>query len=213
MPIPDRIYLYGEYWREELLSNNFWGDDLIPTGSLRMERYRNLKSDRKHAEICNILVTTQGIDVANLCLFLVEFLKIIRGQINIILTIKLHPREHNSRIYNEIFTEFDNIRIVSGYSMPSTFDLLIESDFHASISSTCHYEALALGIPTLILPFPSNEKVLHLTKTGYAFTIQNPRQMAECVINNLHITVPIPIGDNYFRSNALNNILANLSNG
>jgi hypothetical protein len=213
MPIPDKIFLYGEYWKEEIISNGFWEDALVSTGSLRMDRYRNLSVQNIGSQICNLLVTTQGLDVKNVSQFLADFIGSAKNKIKVNLTIKLHPREHNSIIYQQELDGLENIKIIDGSSLPSTFDLLLNSDIHASISSTCHYESLALGKPTIILPFSSHEKVLQLEETGYAFKVESPDQMVECVIENFRKSVPNEVSGKFFTPDALNNILINLSDG
>ena len=40
MPIPDLIFLYGDYWKDELSVNGFWKKELRSIGSLRLDDHR-----------------------------------------------------------------------------------------------------------------------------------------------------------------------------
>ncbi len=68
MPIPDRIFLYGAHWQEELAANGFWQEELRSVGSLRLDQYRDLKI-AKDARNCKIVLTTQGTDTERLLNF------------------------------------------------------------------------------------------------------------------------------------------------
>src|SRR5262249_8475212 len=66
MPIPDRIFLYGEHWRQMLDATGFWGDRLRVTGSPRMDQYRKIQASRRHgrgaSHPLSLVLTTQGIE-------------------------------------------------------------------------------------------------------------------------------------------------------
>jgi hypothetical protein len=211
--LPDQIYLYGDYWKNELQSNGFWENELFSIGSLRLDYYRKQRESRKQSDICKIVVTTQGLDIDRLSNFLIEFLDVISKQLPVHLYIKLHPREHNKQPYLQAFNKHKNVTIYLGAELPSTFDLLIQANFHVSISSTCHYEALGLGIPTIILPLSNHDKVLHLTSTGFAFLVNDPNHMRDIVIQYNHATVPDDVCSSYFRTDALNNMINILTKG
>jgi hypothetical protein len=216
MPIPDRIFLYGEYWREELCGNGFWNKELRSVGSLRIDQYRSLRNlffsnKARTRKISNkIVVTTQALDVERLALFLLEFIKTTTKATE--LFIKLHPREFNRRPYETAFSDFSNVHIISGHDSPSTFELLSMADYHASIHSTCHYEALGLGIPTIILPFTNYERMLPLCEqaSGYAMVARSPAEMNQITIQER--VVPLEFSSYYFREGAVNNMLDEIQN-
>lgn len=208
MPVPDRLFLYGEYGREELAANGFWEEELRPVGSLRLERYRNLGTNQnKQDGICTILLTSQGIDVERVISLIYEFTKIASGQIKYHLFIKLHPSyETDKKSYLALFRENKNIQVLLGNEAPSTFELLTRAHLHVSISSTCHYEALALGIPTVILPFATHENVLHLYETGHAYLARTSEELLNLTLQWRSLKVPSEVGDRYFRRGALENM-------
>jgi hypothetical protein len=214
MIIPNRLFVYGDYWQKELSDNGFWDNELRPVGSLRIDQYRNrpvLIDDEKnlsHNKTKKIIVTTQALDVERLISFIVEFLEIITTPVE--LFIKLHPREYNRQPYEEAFSNYSNVHIVSGHEPPSTFELISMADYHASIHSTCHYEALGLGKPTIILPLKDHERVLRLCELapGYAVVAQSPTEMGRIVSQER--SVPRDISSYLFRDHAVMNMLNEL---
>ena len=214
MPIPDLIFVYGDYWREELSVNGFWNEELRSVGSLRLDQYRsylesNINDENKPGFLGKkIVVTTQSLEVDRLISFLLEFVKSSIEPIEI--DIKLHPRESNRQPYENSFRDYPNVHIISGHESPSTFQLLSNADYHVSIHSTCHYEALGLGKPTIILPFSNYERVLPLCEKapGYAFLARTPSEMSQ-IITQVR-KVPAEISSYYFRVGALSNILTEL---
>lgn len=208
MPIPDRILLYGEHWKKEMEANGFWREELCPVGSIRLDQYRNISAIHKTTDraLCTIVLTTQGIDTQKLIAFIADFLTITRRQLKFRLYIKLHPvYETDKKPYEDVFQTNKNVHVILGTESPSTFELLCGADLHASISSTCHYEALGLGIPTIILPFTSHEIVLPLKKAGHAFLVQTPKDLFD-IMRGRHYEVPREIGSFYFKPGALQKI-------
>jgi hypothetical protein len=214
MIIPDRIFVYGDYWQKELSDNGFWDNELRSVGSLRIDQYRNRSIIIDHEKILahnkakKIIVTTQALDVERLISFIVEFLKIITTPVE--LFIKLHPREYNRQPYEEAFSNYSNVHIISGHEPPSTFELISMADYHVSIHSTCHYEALGLGKPTIILPLKDHERVLRLCELapGYAVVAHSPTEMVRIV--SQEPSVPRDISSYLFRDNAVMNMLDEL---
>jgi hypothetical protein len=211
MQIPDRMYTYGEYWNEELSANGFWKGELRSVGSLRIDQYREAQPQAINDEQSRpttskvIVVTTQALDVEALVAFLLEFIK--KADMPMDMFIKLHPREADRRPYDHAFAGFSNVHIVPGYDSPSTFSLLSNADYHASIHSTCHYEALGLGTPTIILPFTNYERMLPLCEkaSDCAMLVRSPAEMNTIVAQKR--LVPKGIADYYFREGALGHIV------
>jgi hypothetical protein len=214
MLIPDRIFVYGDYWQKELSGNGFWENELRSVGSLRIDQYRNQpvsSIDGKillHKKVIKIIVTTQALDVERLISFLLEFLKFTTTPVE--LFIKLHPREYNRQPYEVAFSNYSNVHFVSGHETPSTFELISMADYHASIHSTCHYEALGLGTPTIILPLTNHERMLRLCELapGYAMVAESPVEMGQIVLQAR--SVPQEISSYFFRENAVMNMLDEL---
>jgi len=205
MPLPDRFFLYGEYWKQELIANGFWGEELRPVGSLRMDQYRKISATSSGGK-CIIVLTTQYTDTAKLVAFMSDFLKMAEGQLELHLFIKLHPGEQSKSAYEAAFKSDKRVSILLGRESPSTFELFTQAHFHVSIASTCHYEALALGVPTAILPLAGYENVMHLYRERHAFLAQTPQDFLDLILRSEHYQVPAEIGEVYFKSGALENM-------
>jgi hypothetical protein len=207
MPIPDKVLLYGDYWKQELEANGFWGQELRTVGSLQIDEFRHHKPEADHS--CIIVVTTQGLDTQRLVDFLSDFMAMAHGKLSFRLYVKLR-REPTKEPYRSALGAYENVCVVLGSEPPFTFDLLSTADLHVSICSTAHYEALALGAPTIILPFEGHLNVLHLCETGYAFLAETPEDMLDIVLHWQHTRVPDAIGEFYFKADALKRMRAEL---
>jgi hypothetical protein len=207
MPIPDCLFLWGEYWKQELEMNGFWGNALYVVGSLRMEEYRHRKAAKKKEQVCTLLLTSQGIDVERIIAFVSDVLEASKGKHDIRLYIKLHPVYETSKtLYEGAFKDDPRVQVLLGNEDPSTFDLLTLVDFHLSISSTCHYDALGLGVPTIILPFATHESIVSLYEMGHAFLARTPTELLDILLRWKGREVPNEVGEFYFKKGALENM-------
>ena len=207
MPIPDCLFLWGEYWKQELEMNGFWGNALYVVGSLRMEEYRHRKAAKKKEQVCTLLLTSQGIVVERIIAFVSDFLETSKGKHDIRLYIKLHPVYETSKVlYEGAFKDDPRVQVLLGNEDPSTFDLLTLVDFHLSISSTCHYDALGLGVPTIILPFATHENIVSLHEMGHAFLARTPTELLDILLRWKGREVPNEVGEFYFKKGALENM-------
>lgn len=215
MPIPDRMFLYGDYWKEQL-NDEFWEGRLYAVGNLRIDQYRKLKAKLQSSRRDNVfrmVLTAQGVDTPKLVAFMSEFLKLIGERLAVELYIKLHPvYETDKEIYESAFPEDKRVHVISGSEAPSTFELLSSADLHLSISSACHYDALGLGVPTVIIPLANCDWVLSLSRAGHAFLAETPQALLE-IVSELGRGggVPDELGAYYFRPNALENMKSALA--
>ena len=211
MPLPNRMLLYGSYWQRELAVNGFWNDELYAVGSVRVDSYRRQSSQRRD-DLCTMVVTPQGIDTERLIAFLVEFVRLAEGRLKYRIHIKMHPHyQADTRLFDEALGGNSNVRLVGGAEPPTTFELLKQAHLHLSIFSTCHYEALALGVPTLIIPFTGSENVVHLYESGHAFFPQTPMELLDLVLRWRELRVPEDVGGEYFKPGAMENIQRELA--
>lgn len=215
MPIPDRMFLYGEYWKEQL-TDDFWEGSLYAVGNLRIDQYRKLKAELEAArkdKVFRMVLTAQGVDTPRLVAFMSEFLQLVGADLDVELYIKLHPvYETDKEVYERAFPEDKRVRVISASEAPSTFELLSSADLHLSISSACHYDALGLGVPTVIIPLANCDWVLSLHRAGHAFLAETPHSLLE-IVSELGRggSVPDDLGAYYFRPNALENMKSALA--
>ncbi|MBC8335229.1 MAG: hypothetical protein H8E29_08195, partial [Anaerolineales bacterium] len=214
--IPDKILLYGKYWKTELEKNQFYTEQLVVVGSSQIDKYRKKRlaylEQRNDEASCTILFTSQGIDRERLIEFLSHFFRMAQGKLNYEFYIKLHPGfEYDKQIYEIPLGKFPNVHILLGAEDPSTYELQAKADYHVSISSASHYDALGLGVPTIILPFATHEDVLHLVTAGHAKLVRTPEEFLDVLLDEPG-KVPSDVSTYYFEPNALGNIKRVLEN-
>lgn len=206
MPLPHHLLLQGEHWRRELAPNGFWEPQVVVAGSLRMDAYRARRTPPRDGTRM-VLVTSQGIDTARVAAFLDEFL---RGEADekLRLIVKLHPAyEREKDAYAAVMAD-PRATVLLGTEGESTFDLLTRANLHLSVSSTCHYEALGLGVPTAILPFATHEIVEPLRAAGHARRLDAPADLSALLRHADGERVPEAVSAYYFAPGALANIQA-----
>jgi hypothetical protein len=211
LAVPDKVFLYGDFWKRELESKGFYGQELCVVGNNRVEHYRKIRTAYKvinrNFATCLIVITTQGFVANPLISFISQFIELVEGQLNYQLYFKLHPtREQDKSVYATAFAFNDKIHVISGADEPSTFELLTQADLHLSISSACHYDALGLGVPTVVLALPNHEIVQNLVDADNASLAQTPKELVDIVMRWPDLSVPQEISDFYFRPNALVNM-------
>lgn len=213
MPIPDKLFLYGDYWKDELSMRGFWDSEVITVGSLRMDSFRQNARLREITDRTTLIVTTQNIDIQPLIDFFCRFFELARDRLDCRVIFKLHPGENDKSRYLSSFEGNPYVEVLLGNEKPSTYDLIANSDFHLSIYSTCHYESLALGVPTIILPFSNHQTVLHLCDSSSAYFVESPEELIALIERNPNPAISTEIGEYYFKSGALENMLEQLELG
>ena len=211
MPVPDRLLLHGEHWRRELGAGAFWGDALRVVGSPRIDRYRHRPSARS-GDVCTILFTAQGLDVANVTGFLRECLERVGYRVPLRLIVRLHPVYDTDKApyLAGLSSCLDRVEVLAGDEGAATLALLRQAHLHVSIASASHYDAIGLGIPTVILPFQTHEVVLPLVMAGHARLARTPQELADIALGWRDLKLPDEISEYYFKPGARENILREL---
>lgn len=208
--VPNKIFLYGEYWKRQLNKNEFYQSELVSVGSPRIDRYRILRNNLLNTTVRNekitILLTSQGLDRENLIAFMRDFVELATSKLQYILYIKLHPAEKEKVPYTRAFIENPHVKILFGFESPSTFDLLVKADLHVSIASASHYDSLGLYVPTAVLPLAGHELVQNLLDAGHAYALQTPQDLVNLVLNIHDYKVTQEISHYYYEPNAVQNI-------
>lgn len=207
LPIPDALFLFGEHTLRELEVNGFWGSALRTVGCPRVDRYRSLRRSSPAEERYTMVVTTQGIETNSIIVLLQRLMQLLRGTLPFRLMIKLHPVYDIDTLerYRVAFAGYSEVDVLPGSAEVSILELLARAHLHLSISSTCHFDALALGVPTVVLPFRTHEVVLPLVVKGHAHLVQDADDLA-ALIHTRPVRPPSDIGDSYYRPGALANM-------
>lgn len=152
--LPDTLACYGPYWIERLASSRQFqlaqhvGNELV-------DYFRNRRAKRTAAvggtTMC-LLFTSQGIDTSRAAAWLDALLTSAPVGVRPKLIIKLHPAyDHDAAPYMPL-VERHGVTLIAGAQEPNVWELLTESDLHLSISSACHFDAAALGVPSVVMP-------------------------------------------------------------
>lgn len=207
MPLPDKIFLYGDCFVDELKKTGFWDQELIAVGSSQMEKYRKAPGREQEGtgRRLNLLLTTQGFDTDNLIVFIKRFIDTVKKKIR--MAIKLHPQYDTSlKSWVENFSSYNNVFILTENNI-STLQLIKECDFHLTIWSTTHYEALGLGKPTIVLPLAGWENVADLIEKGYAYFAKDPHELASIIENsNPELNCGQEISEYFYKPFSVENI-------
>ncbi len=207
--LPDRVALYGDYWQSRLSDSALARDGrLLSVGSSIIERFRQQRkaASRSDVECPRLLLTTQGIDRDALISFLSRFLGLLAQPCA--LTVKLHPAYDRSREhYIRTLGSDSRVQIVSGHDDPNTYELISRSDLHLSIASACHYDALGIGTPTLVIGLAGYQLIQGLLDAGDALFAEDPEALAEIVSRRAWAPVPDSVSDKYYRHGFVQNLL------
>jgi len=212
MALPHRLFMYGDHWCREVASHGFWNQELKPVGAPHVDRYRSERNGyNRDPNVIKLLVTTQGQSREELIAYLQEFLVQAKCRIKCEVSIKLHPVfDTDKGPYERAFTT-QPVRIIGGTDAPSTFELLIQSDAHATISSACHYDAIGLDVPTAVLPLAGHETVKQLYEKGHAHLVREPSDLVSWLEHDIIATNAAGLSESFFTSNATENMLRELS--
>lgn len=202
MPLPDRIFLYGDHWRRELSAGGFWGDALRVTGSAHVDEHRRrLVRD----EGTTVVFTAQGLETKKAAVWLAAAMKDVGPSVR--LFVRLHPYYAGGRDdFTSVLGSDPRVQVLSGHESPSTYELLARAHLHVSISSSTHYDAVGLGVPTVILPFRSHEFVESLRAAGHAVLADTPEALSQYIRNAHEMRVSSDVSEDYFASAALDRI-------
>ncbi len=169
---PSSLGLYGEFWKRELQDTALGKKGLIQViGNPLLEKYRKLREVRKFQSQRTIVITTQPFDLTSMRDFFKEFLSLSQENIKVIF--KLHPASGSaSGLLHDL--KDPRVEILTGLQGPNTYELIAQSDLHLSVASACHYDALAIGTPTIILALEGHELMLNLHEKGAASLVKTP---------------------------------------
>lgn len=207
--LPDTVALYGDYWLARQADSALGKTGrLMSVGSSVIERFRERRAAEFHPSpgSPSMVVTTQGIDRDALIAFLSRFLALYADPC--LLTVKLHPAYDSSlELYIKMLGGDSRVRIMGGHDDPNTYELIARSDLHLSISSACHYDALGIGTPTLVIGLAGYALVQDLLDAGDALFAKSPDELAEIVSRRAWMPASESVSGKYFRHGFVQNLL------
>lgn len=184
LPIPNRIATYGDFWSDLLLSGGFWQPrEITSIGSVRMDWLRGqAKQDRHNRGEVRIVFTTQYATRKSAIPLLGKFLDVANGSgLRFRLTVKVHRSEAAFLgEYRRLSRWCPNVTVLSAYQ-GDTLSLIRDSDVHVSGWSTCHYEAVGLGTPTIVVRFPGPDRMGNLGDLPGVSSVSSARELLSCI--------------------------------
>lgn len=206
--LPSHLGVFGDYWKS-LLADTALGkkERIYIVGSDTIDYYRELRSGSFVANPISpvLTLTTQGIDIENLINFIREFLRVCDSAFT--LNIKLHPAYDNSMdMYIDAFGEDARCKVIAGKSDPNTYELIALSDLHLSIASACHYDALGLGVPTVVMGLTGYQLMEDLVAKGDALIAMIPADLANIVKNQRWGAVSNEKSERYLKRGFIRNV-------
>jgi len=183
--LPDSVYhaVIGEKYKENYITVGIPPELVFITGPIFMDDIVGYKKERNHVDnnIKNILFLTWPIKEYMENKKYIQYIKKYLQELNKVgdvdITIKLHPRERSTKLYESIVNSLGhkNIKIIKTVGKTQTKDFLYsmirDSDLVISFGSTSSVESLVIGTPTLIidlLGFPQDpimtEGIIHVKR-------------------------------------------------
>lgn len=210
IPVAEKLFAFGQYWMDALAEIPFWSNRVEVAGSLRMDAYRDLRRAKPRGQRV-ILFTTQGIDATRAIAFLKEARSKQRER-NTLLVIKLHPAFESSKDeYLEAFRDDSGVNVQLASEGPTTLEWLARVDLHLSISSFCHYEACALGVPTVVLPLRTSESINPMVAAKHAIRAESSDELARLLDGAIPAESVAAGADYYFQRGAVSRMRSALA--
>lgn len=181
--LPDRYAAFGNYWKRELAGCAMPPEHIVPTGYALTDRMRALRAKRVPSGQLRLLLTSQGIATAELVTWLHAFAAAAPADMDWKLHVKLHPAYEPSTEPYAALSRHPQIDVIPGDRNPPTVALLANADLHLSISSTSHFDAISIGVPTVILPLPSHEIIRFIADDRAAFVAQDPADIWRIILS------------------------------
>lgn len=172
--LPDVLACYGEFWVDQLVQTRQGGGHAIAVGNELIDLTRQRTSIRSVVGRCNLVLTSQGLDSQRLARWISAMVQAAPVGIDWHLSIKLHPA------YDVETHDFDplvatrRVHVINGAELPNVFDLLADADLHLSIASACHFDAAALGVPTVVIPLSGHEIMIGMVDEISVFVARSP---------------------------------------
>lgn|GEM_PF-4337416 len=181
--IPDKIFVWGQYWKDQLLSGGFWRqEDIFPSGYHRFDLMRDKykKDEKKKLKDSLTYLYTTAEPIKNEAInFFNDVLKLAEEKkVRINIWIKLHPSEgYSFEAYYELEKRYPDHCKVFKHADKDLYDLFNETDIHLSVWSATIFESIGLGINTAILNLPWHDYLQNLIDKSYVRFIKCPENL------------------------------------
>ncbi len=183
--LPDRIAVFGQYFKKSFLENSLWFDhEVAPVGNIRIDMYREMSVRRNPNEI-SILIPTQW-HVPEATLLLLNKIVELRLRKRVCIAVKMHPREPKAHVdaYYQFAEANENVRIVGNEE--SVYKLFLNSDLVIGFDSTVLYECIAMGVPAITMTTNVSVMGIHTFSSQESMVMKAIRV---CGLDNITSTI------------------------
>lgn len=174
--VPHALASRSRYWTSQLIGTH-QGLVAFAVGSEALDRARKAKAARAPDRMFRIVVASQGLDLEGLAAWLSAAAAAAPDGREWRMTVKLHPTYDLDAFAFDRLAEHPLVTVVPGAATPSLLDLLAEADLHLSISSAGHFDALALGVPSGVIPLASWQDVAVAIGEGRLTRLDDPADL------------------------------------
>lgn len=158
--LPDWLAVRGEYWVRQLEQTRQGRECAITVGNEQIDIARQRRLQRQPNDRLELVLTSQGCDTVQLVSWIEQMIATAPLGQDWRLSIKLHPfYDTNPQAFAGL-SDNARVEIVNGGAEPNVFTLLEGADLHLSITSACHFDAVAIGVPTVVIPLAGHEALL-----------------------------------------------------
>lgn len=175
--LPHVLACRGEFWIDKLAGTRQAMGLAKPVGNELIDLARARMSPRDARSARHLVLTSQGLDSERLAQWVVQMVAAAPSGLQWRLSIKLHPTyDAHTRDFDSLCSD-PRIRVIAGADLPNVFDLLIDADLHLSITSACHFDAAALGVPSIVVPLAGHEAMLNAVDGAQIFIAHTPAEV------------------------------------
>ena len=181
-PWVDHIFIWGDYWKEILISQGYPENRLLVVGQIRTDiipDLLSLKQNKNSTETTITFASQPQRDSVLRKMVLVDLAEICK-KIDLKLTLKPHPAETEDDFFTTVFKEvgFTNYKIERGedlYYMISNSDVLVTS------FSTVGAEAAYFKVPVITIDY-LDQDVAGFAKEGIAYQAKSKRELEQAIV-------------------------------
>lgn len=190
LPRPTVLLVYGQYYKELLMTGKYPESEIQIMGNLRYDHFAKPKLSKSvlsqkydiDTEKKVIMYLTQILpDVAETTAITTAVFRAAK-KLDLPLIVKQHPGEMSDSLYHSLAKEFGIKPIIT--KTASTLELLQVSDVLIGCESTLDYEAMILGVPVIITHFNS-QLSLPFVKEGAAVSVTSEEQVTSAIEKTL----------------------------
>ncbi|MDX9828071.1 MAG: hypothetical protein RBT73_10045 [Spirochaetia bacterium] len=172
LPTPNRIFVYDEFWKNELLLAGYYSEDAISvTGRLKYDAIS--KEKPSPLKLPFVVITGQGVFTDRVIEFMKKAILDQKERKNKCAFVYIpHPNE-SSDTANAVRTALGSLSAVGKADGYTTEEYIFHSVAHVSIYSSCHFDAI------------------HLLGKTYILDVMEGNPMADYIKSNPEAFVPI----------------------